>query len=229
MRFDSPLELLPGDPGFPKRLKSIPDPPEKLYVVGDPAVLGLPGIAVIGTRSPSAYGESMGVRLSRIVAEAGYSIVSGLAAGCDTAAHTTAVRLGTPTAAILPGGTDRIFPPENEGLARAIVDSGGALLSEYPPGTDPEEEYFAERDRLQSGLSLGVIVIETDIESGTLVTVGHAREQGRPVACLASHPPEYRDLPSFQGNKMLLEDGNVFPIRELKDVEELLTKLTRIG
>ncbi|MFP4564731.1 MAG: DNA-processing protein DprA [Spirochaetia bacterium] len=229
MRLDVPLELNPGDPLFPARLLSIPDPPARLYVAGDPAVLGVPGIAVIGTRSPSAYGEAMGTRLSRTVAKAGLCIVSGLAEGCDTAAHTVAVRLGTPTVAILPGGTDRIFPPENEGLARAIVDSGGAVLSEYPPGTDPEEEYFGARDRLQSGLSLGVIVIETDIESGTLITVGHARRQGRPIAVLATHPPEYRELPSFQGNKQLLDDGEVFPIRNLEEGKEWLTKWTRIG
>jgi DNA processing protein len=229
MRLDVPLELVPGDPLFPARLLSIPDPPGRLYVVGDPAVLKLPGIAVIGTRSPSAYGESMGMRIARIVAEAGYSIVSGLAAGCDTAVHTAAVRLGAPTIAVLPGGTDRIFPPENEPLARDIVDSGGALVSEYPPDTEVQEESFAARDRLQSGLSLGVIVIETDVESGTLITVGHAREQGRPVACLDTHPAEYRDLPSFQGNKMLLENGDVFPIRDLEDVGELLSKWTRIG
>ena len=227
MRLDVPLVLAPGDPRFPVRLGTIPDPPERLYAVGNPAVLVLPGIAVIGTRSPSAYGESMGARLTRIVAEAGYCIVSGLAAGCDTVAHTAAVRLGTPTVAILPGGTDRIFPPENLGLARGIAESGGVLLSEYPPGTVPEEENFARRDRLQSGLSLGVIVIETDIGSGTLITVGHAREQGRPIACLDTHPADYRDLPSFQGNKRLLREGDVFPVRELGDVREFLKFLGR--
>jgi len=224
-----PVELEADDPRFPFRLLSIPDPPGRLYVLGDQAVLKLPGVAVIGTRSPSDYGGILGERVAEIAARAGYCIVSGLASGCDTAAHRAAVRLGRPTAAILPGGFEHLFPAENTGLAGEILASGGALVSEYPPDTEPEDRFFGERDRLQSGLSLGVMVIETDVNSGTLVTVGHALKQGRPIACLNTHPAEYRALPSFRGNRELLAaaaaEGEIFSVDRPADIGKFLRML----
>ncbi len=216
------IMITPGDPRFPERLLAIPRPPKVLYVAGDPAALGRPGIAVIGTRTPSAWGAKKGPELTGWVIDAGFVIVSGLAAGCDTVAHTAAVERGRPTVAFLPSGLGCIYPPENRELARRIVEDGGCLVSEYPYNARPRDYRFSARDRLQSGLAHGVIVIETDLESGTMVTVGHAEKQGRPIACLNSHPDEYRTLPSYSGNRALLEGGRAFGIKRRSELMSFL-------
>jgi DNA processing protein len=214
--------LLPYDPLFPPRLAAIPRPPKKLYVRGDPSVLSRPAIAVIGTRSPSDYGRRAGAEFTHTVIEKGYVVVSGLASGCDTAAHTVCVEEARPTVAVLPSGLDCIYPPENRELADGIVKTGGCLVSEYEAAKPPRDFRFLARDRLQSGLSLGVIVIETDVESGTMETVRFAGKQGRPVGCIAGHPEPYRSLPSFSGSRMLIEDGRGEALHSKEDLERFL-------
>lgn len=216
------MVLYPTDPLFPPRLAALSRPPEKLHVRGDPSVPGRPSIAVIGTRSPSDFGRQAGAEFIRTVIDAGFVVVSGLAAGCDTVAHTACVAADRPTVAFLPSGLDCIFPPENQELAEDIVKTGGCLVSEYEDEKPPRDFRFIARDRLQSGLSAGVIVIETDVEGGTMETVRFALEQGRPLACIASHPEEYRGLSSFAGSRKLINEGAAVPLYTKEDLDRFL-------
>lgn len=168
------------DDGFPERLREIPTPPHALYSIGAiPAYVC--GVAIVGTRKPTAYGRQVTTELARGLTEKGAVIISGLAHGIDTVAHEAAVRAGGPTIAVLACGVDRIYPATNRGLAAKITATGGAIVSEYAPGTPPLQHRFLERNRLVSGLADSIIVTEAGLRSGTMNTVSHALEQGRDV------------------------------------------------
>jgi DNA processing protein len=166
------------DADFPSALKLIPNPPVFLFVQGQiPAMEA--SMAVVGTRRISSYGRAVTERFTRQLVEAGYSIISGLALGVDTVAHRTALECGGVTVAVLAGGLDTIHPSRNTGLARRILESGGALASEYPLGSPSLPHHFPIRNRLVSGLSRGVLVTEAGLASGTYATVRYALDQGR--------------------------------------------------
>ncbi|MBU1802328.1 MAG: DNA-processing protein DprA [Actinobacteria bacterium] len=173
-----------GDSAYPKTLGSISEPPPVLFVRGT-AHLGDPGIAIVGTRNPTPYGAACSRRLAMAAAREGLTVVSGLASGCDSAAHVGAVEAGGVTVAVLAHGLDRVYPRENESLAERILDAGGALVSEYVPGKAPTRASFVERDRIQSGLAQGVIVVETGPVGGTMHTVSAAETQRRALAVVA--------------------------------------------
>ena len=173
--------LTPDHPAYPSRLFEIYDPPAVLWVRGDPAILSRPGIAVVGTRSPSPYGAGMAELLSRDLARHRLTILSGMARGVDTAAHKGALDAGGPTAAVWGTGLDVVYPKENKRLAEQIILSGGAIVTEYPMGTFPAPQNFPIRNRILSGLSIGVLVVEAAEYSGTRITARCAMEQNRDV------------------------------------------------
>jgi DNA processing protein len=169
------------DPEYPQRLLEIYDPPAILWLRGDPALLERPGIAVVGTRQPSPYGSGMAEMLSRDLANRRLTILSGMARGVDTAAHKGALDAGGKTVAVWGTGIDVVYPKENKKLAERIVDSGGTIVSEFPLGTFPAPQNFPLRNRILSGMSVGVLVVEAGEYSGTRITARCAMEQNRDV------------------------------------------------
>jgi DNA processing protein len=200
--------LNPSASNYPKRYKGMPDEPLLIYAKGNVEALNHDKtVAIIGTREPTEFGIRAGERLSSIFTKEGFVVVSGLAVGCDTVAHVGCLKENGQTVAVLAGGLDKIYPKENRQLADDILQSNGCLISEYPIGTPARSNFFVERDRLQSGLSQAVIVIETDIKGGTMHTVGFSQKQHRYLACLSGHPERFNDSPKTQGNKMLIREG----------------------
>ena len=178
--------IAPVDATYPARLREIFDPPTFLWIRGDATLLAQPGIAVVGTRHPTPYGTGMAEMLSRDLAGRGVVILSGMARGVDTAAHRGAIEArcgGNPgkTVAVWGTGIDVIYPKENKKLAEQILECGGAILSEYSMGTFPAPQNFPIRNRILSGMSVGVLVIEASENSGTRITARCALEQNREV------------------------------------------------
>jgi DNA processing protein len=170
-----------SDPEYPGRLKEIYDPPVILFVKGSVEVLAQPGIAMVGTRHPTPYGSGMAERLSTDLAGRGLVIISGLARGIDTASHRGAVAAKGKTVAVLGTGIDVMYPKENTRLTEQIVALGGALITEFPVGTFPAPQNFPIRNRIISGMSAGVLVVEAAEYSGTRITSRLALEQNRDV------------------------------------------------
>src|SRR3982751_376828 len=174
--------LILDDGSYPNLLREIADPPITLYVRGDwQACLEQPCVAVIGSRQCSTYGENASEMLSRDLAARGITIVSGLARGIDSAAHKGALQGKGRTVAVLGTGIDGVYPKENTRLVREILDSGGCLVSQFPLGTPPLKDNFPYRNRIISGLSLGVLIVEASERSGSLITARLATEQNREV------------------------------------------------
>src|SRR3984885_4515607 len=173
--------LTPEEEAYPERLREIYDPPAVLWIRGNVELLAKPGIAVVGTRQPSPYGAGMAELLSRDLANRRLVILSGMARGVDTAAHKGAIEAGGKTVAVWGTGIDVIYPKENKKLAEQIVATGGTIVSEYPLGTFPAPQNFPIRNRILSGMSVGVLVIEAAEYSGTRITARCAMEQNRDV------------------------------------------------
>ncbi|HEY4382414.1 MAG TPA: DNA-processing protein DprA [Acidobacteriaceae bacterium] len=169
------------DAAYPARLLEIYDPPAVLWVRGNAALLARPGIAVVGTRQPSPYGAGMAEMLSRDLANRRLTIISGMARGVDSAAHKGALDAGGKTVAVWGTGIDVVYPKENKKLAERIVESGGTIVSEFPLGTFPAPQNFPLRNRILSGMSVGVLVVEAGEYSGTRITARCAMEQDRDV------------------------------------------------
>ncbi len=220
----SPLHhvLEPGDPRFPERLASLDPPPPLVFVTGDPDVLRLPQLAVVGSRQPTAGGRDTARAFSAHLARAGLGITSGLALGVDSAAHEAAVEHGGITVAVTATGADRVYPAGNRDLARRIVDSGGALVTEFAIGIGARREHFPRRNRIISGLSLGVLVVEAGLRSGSLITARHALEQGREVFAI----PGSIHNPLAKGCHALIRDGQAKLVEQADDIlGELLPHL----
>lgn len=207
------------DGAFPQQLENIDDPPVILYAKGNLDLLKTDlSVAIVGTRKPTEYGIREGFVLSKAFAENGFVVVSGLANGCDTVAHRGCLAANGQTVAVLASGIDHLYPRKNESLANDILSKGGCLLSEYEPGSPPLRYYFVERDRLQSGLSKAVIVIETGLKGGTMHTVRYATEQGRKLACLSNHPMDLQNHPEIQGNRYLISAGKATPLASQEEL-----------
>lgn len=194
------------DEGYPERLRNIPDPPAVLYVKGE--VTGLHAarcIAVVGTREPTPYGEAVARKSAATAAEEGFTIVSGLAHGCDTFGHEGCLDSHGVGVAVMAHGLDKVYPAANRGLAGRLLENGGCLVSEYPLGVTPMRTAFAERDRIQSGLSDAVLVVETDVKGGTMHTVRFSREQKRFLACI-DHPDKWKHEDKTKGNQMMIAE-----------------------
>jgi DNA processing protein len=173
--------ISPDDPSYPPRLKEIYDPPLILYVRGNPEVLTQPGIAMVGTRHPTPYGTGMAERLACDLAAQGLVIISGMARGVDTASHRGAISAKGKTIAVFGTGVDVIYPKENSRLAEQILALGGAIISEFRLGTFAAPQNFPIRNRILSGMSVGVLVVEAAEYSGTRITARCALEQNRDV------------------------------------------------
>jgi DNA processing protein len=194
--------VTPVDEEYPRRLLEIHDPPLALYVCGTLQERDRHAVAVVGTRRPTHYGRDTTAALAGQLARCGLTVVSGLAEGVDTAAHTAALEAGGRTLAVVGGGLDRLYPASNRGLAASIVKHG-AVLSEFPFGRSPDKASFAIRNRVVSGLSMGVLVVEAGVRSGALITVRAALDQNRSVFAV----PGRIDSPASAGTNALIQQG----------------------
>lgn len=193
------------DTDYPHRLKNIYDPPLVLYVKGDlPQIDGMPVFGIVGTRACTPYGITQATRAGEELSECGFVVVTGLAKGIDTAATMGAIKGGTPTIGVVGAGVDVVYPPENAQIFKD-VENFGAIVSEYPPGTEPNKASFPMRNRIISGLSVGVAVMEAPMRSGALITAARALEQGRDVFSL----PGNVDASKCQGTNLLLREGAI--------------------
>jgi DNA processing protein len=199
-----------GEPDYPPRLQMIDDAPPLLAVRGKLAVLARPLVAIVGSRNASAAGVKFAERLARDLGQAGFGTVSGLARGIDAAAHRAS--LSTGTIAVLAGGHDRIYPPEHNDLLEAIL-AEGAAVSEMPLAWEPRARDFPRRNRLISGLSAGVVIVEAARRSGSLITARLAGEQGREVFAVPGSPLD----PRAEGTNGLLKQGAIM-VTEADDV-----------
>jgi DNA processing protein len=205
-----------GQPEYPDRLWQIPDPPPVLWVQGRVDALSHPAIAVVGARQATPAGVSIAIRLSGELALSGLAIVSGLARGVDGAAHRGALEASGVTVAVLGCGADLVYPPEHADLARRICRSG-ALVTEFPPGSQPLPWRFPLRNRVISGLSRAVVVIEASEKSGSLITARAALEQGRDVLAVPGSVASGR----YRGGHALIKDG----ARLVETVDDVLEEI----
>ena len=208
------------DPRYPDRLNQIYDRPPVIYVRGELQERDDWGVAVVGTRKPSAYGREMAYALSTELARNGITVVSGLARGIDAVAHHAALEAGGRTIAVQACGLDMVYPPEHQRLADQIAASG-ALITDYPLETRPRQDHFPRRNRIMSGLTLGTLVIEADEKSGALITASYALEQNREVFAL----PSTVTSPNSRGVNRLIQDGAKLVTRVEDVLEELNLRL----
>lgn len=207
-------------PLYPENLKTLDDAPLILYMKGRPFSKDRYAVAIVGSRRCSEYGKRVAEKLSRELAGIGITVVSGLARGIDTIAHTGALKAGGRTAGVFASGLDRVYPPENKELVKKIIEKG-FVISEFPPSTKPDRENFPRRNRLISGLSLGVIVVEAEAESGALITANYGLEQGREVFAV----PGSIFSKTSEGTNNLIKKG-AKPVSSVEDIiEELGSKL----
>ena len=211
--------LVVGEPGYPETLAAIDPPPPLIYVKGNAGHLARPMLAIVGARNGSAAGQKLARLFASQIGTAGFVIVSGLARGIDGAAHEAALPTGT--VAVLAGGPDNVYPPEHARLQRDISERG-CLVTENPPGFAPRGQDFPRRNRIISGLALGVLIVEAARRSGTLVTARMAGEQGREVFAIPGHPLD----PRAEGTNGLLKSGATL-VTEPDDVLGALLPLLR--
>jgi DNA processing protein len=213
-------------PAYPDLLKTIADPPPLLFVRGDPAFLAQPQVAIVGTRNPSRGGEQLAHDFAADLAGRGLVITSGMALGIDGAAHQGALDAKGITIAVLGTGPDRLYPRTHLRLAEQVLANGGLIISEYLPGTPPLAPHFPRRNRIISGLSMGVLVVEAALQSGSLITARLAAEQGREVWALPGsvHNPQTKGCHTLirEGAKLVEEAAHI-----LEDIGPLLGNLRK--
>lgn len=202
-----------NDRCYPEQLKQIYDAPKKLYIRGNKEILNNFGIAIVGSRDNTKYGELIAKYFAYNLAKNKVNIISGLAKGIDSFAHIGAIYAKGKTIAVLGNGIDSIYPKENEVIAQKIIEYGGAIISEYSVGAKIEKKNFPARNRIISGLSKGVIVVEAKEKSGSLITADFALEQGRDVYAVPGSIMSGRSV----GTNNLIKDGAI-PVTSYKDV-----------
>jgi DNA processing protein len=211
--------LVRDDAHYPPLLRELADPPIALYRLGGYAC-GEPCVAIVGSRRTTLYGQSVARRLAADLVRLGYCVVSGLARGIDTAAHEGALQGGGRTVAVLGTGLDLVYPPENVGLYRRIAETG-AVLTEFPFGRRADRQSFAMRNRIVSGMSRAVVVVESDVDGGAMITARFAGEQGRLIFAV----PGRIDQPTSAGCHQLIRDGATL----FTKLEDLLDELNYLG
>lgn len=220
---------------YPKFLLQISDPPALLHIKGNIGALNKDCIAIVGTRNPTIFGLSQAKKFGESFAKEGYMVVSGLAKGIDSAAHKGALKSNGLTVAVLAHGLDTVYPSENKPLAENIIENNGALVSEYPWGTKSNRSSFVSRNRIQSGLSLAVLVVETNIKGGTMHTVRFCEKQNRSLIVLRP-PKDLIENSNTQGNTqliseeradMVLEENNGINLvtNKMKNIKDMLSEL----
>ena len=212
--------LTPADEEYPQQLRDAPGRPLALYVKGDAKALSLPAIAIVGTRRATQYGLDQAFGFGRDLAEAGWCVISGLALGIDAESHKGALAAKGVTVGVIGSGLDQFYPEQNRDLAREIVKSGGAVVSEFPFGRPPDQQTFPQRNHVVAGLARGVVAIESPAKSGTLITAGIAADLGRTVMAV----PGRVDSRSSAGCLKLIRDGAVL-VRHARDVAEAMSEL----
>ncbi|MDP8228788.1 MAG: DNA-processing protein DprA [Candidatus Electryoneaceae bacterium] len=212
------------DEAYPARLKKITDPPVVLYIMGEWSPLYYYSVAMVGTRSASNHGRRITPLIARELAEQGVTVVSGMAEGIDSLAHIGALEAGGRTIAVLGSGLDVIYPPSNRKLYARIIRQG-AVMSEYPPGTKPETHHFPQRNRIISGISLGVVVVEAPSKSGALITAELADKQSRAIFAV----PGDGGLTRSAGTNELIKSKNAIMVESGKEIiEELRSQLAPV-
>jgi len=206
-----------GDAEYPALLSQTPKPPPILFVRGDLACLNLPQLAIVGSRNPSGGGAENAHRFAQYLAANGFAITSGLALGVDAAAHEGALMAQGKTVAVMGTGIDKIYPARHRSLAQTIVEAGGALVSEFPLGTGAQAAHFPQRNRIISGLSWGVLVVEAAIQSGSLITAKAALQQNREVFAI----PGSIHNPLARGCHQLIRQGATLVETAADIVEQL--------
>lgn len=209
------------DSEYPPLLKQICDAPPILWVSGSLQSLSMPAVAVVGTRRPDRYGMDQTEEWSAMLARSGFAIVSGLAHGVDTIAHQRTVQVNGQAIAVLGSGLDRLYPVENSRLARRIVEQGGAVITEFPPGSPAHSGNFPVRNRIVSGLSLGVLIIQSGIRGGSMITARLALDQNREVFVL----PHELNRARGRGNNHLIRSGEGKLVASLEDITTELPPL----
>ena len=189
---------------YPEKLRLIKNPPSRLYVEGNVEILNELGIAVIGSRTNTQYGEKMCKKFVKELVQYNINIISGLAIGIDSIAHKTCLRNSGKTIAVLPSGLKNIYPSTNRELAQAIIDNGGVLVSEYDDNTKADSSKFLERNRIVAGLGIGTLVVEGGARSGTSVTARFTEEAGKPVFCIPSSLENIKG----KGTNELIQNGS---------------------
>ncbi|MDC0535462.1 DNA-processing protein DprA [Francisellaceae bacterium] len=180
-----------SDSRYPERLKNISNPPLLLYIIGEPNTLSLKQISIVGSRTPSQYGKQNAKEFAKALSNKGYCITSGIAYGIDSIAHEAAIQAEGQTIAVMGTGINLIYPSQNKSLAEKIIHNG-AIITEFPLNTPPTRFNFPKRNRIISGLSVGTLIVESSIKSGTLITAKHAIDQSREVFAIPGniHHPE---------------------------------------
>ena len=204
-----------GDQHYPKQLKEIFDPPLVLFVKGDSSLLNRQQIAIVGSRNVSIHGRDTAYKFAKDFAELGVVVTSGLALGVDAFAHQGVVKAKCPTIAVIATGIDQVYPSRHRELAKAIIEQGGAIVSEFLPKTPPKAGHFPKRNRIISGMSLGVIVVEAAMKSGSLITARCALEQDREVFAV----PGNIQNPQVKGCHWLIKQGAKL-VEEVADIME---------
>ena len=205
---------------YPAQLREIFDSPSKLYVLGNKELLKQKGVAIVGSRKPTEYGKKVALEFARKLSDNGINIISGFALGIDTCAHLGALQSGGPgkTIAIMGSGLDEIYPKQNIELAKQIISSGGCIVTEYPLKTKPEKLHFPQRNRIISGLSNGVLVVEASEKSGSLITADFALEQGKDVFAI---PGNISSSISVGTNNLIKQGAKL-----VTNYEEILEEIT---
>jgi len=200
---------------YPEKLRDIYNPPNKIYLLGQESIFNKPSIAIIGCREASSYGRKMAFEFAYELAKKGIVIISGLAKGIDTYAHLGAVKAEGKTIAVLGSGFTNIYPVENKKLCKEIIGKGGAIITEYEPSKKPEKVNFPERNRIISGLSDGVLVVEAKQRSGTSITVDLALEQGKDVFAI---PGNITSINSYGTNELIKQGAKL--VTNINDILE---------
>lgn len=190
---------------YPERLRFIENPPSRLYAKGNVDILNEIGIAVIGSRTNTQYGEKMCKKFVKNLVEYDINIISGLALGIDSIAHKTCLKNLGKTIAVLPSGLENIYPSQHKELAQTIIDNGGVVISEYEDKTKADSKKFLERNRIVAGIGIGTLVVEGGARSGTSVTAKHTKENGNPVFCIPSSLENIKG----KGTNELIQNGSI--------------------
>lgn len=212
------------DDTYLERFKKLLNYPLFFYAKGNTAILKKPGIAIIGTRHPSKKGLAWGIKLSEVISNKGYTVISGLASGCDSCAHIGCLKAGGETVAIMPTHLNKVYPSENKKLFNNILENNGCVISEYELGHTTNRNDFVMRDRLQAGLAIGTIVIETGETGGTLHAVNTTLGLKSPLAFLKFSEEHYAEYEHARGNKLFLDNKKALPIANADDIDNFLNK-----